>query len=197
MAAEPPAEAGRPRRRRRGTVGLLIAAGVLLVVGVAGAGLWELSSSPVLCNSCHIMKPYVEAWRTSKHNNVPCVQCHYPPGLRDTIWVKYQALSQVVKWATQTYSSKPFAEIEDGSCLRSGCHSDRLLTGKVTYKRRILFDHKPHLEGVRRGRQLRCTSCHSQIVVRTHIEVTDTTCFLCHFKGMKTRSELTPIAGCT
>jgi nitrate/TMAO reductase-like tetraheme cytochrome c subunit len=196
MAAEPPAEAGRPRRRRRGTVGLLIAAGVLLVVGVAGAGLWELSSSPVLCNTCHIMKPYVEAWRTSKHNGVACVQCHYPPGLRDTIWVKYQALTQVVKWATQTYSSKPFAEVEDGSCLRSGCHDRRLLQGKVVFKRGIVFDHRPHLEDVRRGRQLRCTSCHSQIVVGTHIEVTESTCFLCHFKGMKTSRELTPIGGC-
>lgn len=176
---------------------LSIAGGVLLLAGLAGAGLWELSSSPMLCNSCHIMKPYVEAWRTSKHNTVACVRCHYPPGFRDTIWVKYQALAQVVKWATQTYSSKPFAEVEDASCLRSGCHDRRLLSGKVVYKRDIVFDHRPHLEEVRRGRQLRCTSCHSQIVVGTHIEVTDSTCFLCHFKGMKTARELHPIGGCT
>ena len=185
------------RRRRRGRA-VLIALGLVLVVGgAAGAGLWQISTSPLLCNSCHIMKPYVEAWRTSKHRNVTCVQCHYPPGFRDTIWVKYQALSQVAKWATQTYSSKPFAEIEDASCLRSGCHESRLLQGKVVYKRGIIFDHRPHLEQVRRGRQLRCTSCHSQIVVGTHIEVTESTCFLCHFKGMKAGRELTPIAGCT
>ena len=188
---------GPPRRRRRGLVLLLVAAGVLLLGSAATAGLWHLSSSPMLCNSCHIMKPYVEAWRTSKHNKVACVQCHYPPGLRDTLWVKYQALTQVVKWATYTYSSKPFAEVEDGSCLRSGCHERRLLQGKVVFKRGIIFDHKPHLEGVRRGRHLRCTSCHSQIVVGNHIEVTESTCFLCHFKGMKTARELHPIAGCT
>jgi nitrate/TMAO reductase-like tetraheme cytochrome c subunit len=188
-----------PRQRRRrwfvvgGPVGLAI---VLLVVVAAGAGLWELSSSPVLCSSCHIMKPYVDAWKSSKHGTVACVQCHYPPGFRDTIWVKYQALTQVVKWATQTYSSKPFAEVEDASCLRSGCHERRLLQGKVVYKRGIVFDHRPHLQEVRRGRQLRCTSCHSQIVVGTHIEVTESTCFLCHFKGMKSGRELTPIAGC-
>jgi nitrate/TMAO reductase-like tetraheme cytochrome c subunit len=156
-----------------------------------------MSTSPLLCNSCHIMKPYVEAWKTSKHNKVTCVQCHYPPGFRDTIWVKYQALTQVAKWATQTYSSKPFAEVEDASCLRSGCHERRLLESKVVFKRGIIFDHRPHLAEVRRGRQLRCTSCHSQIVVGTHIEVTESTCFLCHFKGMKTGRELTPIAGCT
>jgi hypothetical protein len=186
--------AARPGRRRR--VALLVAALVLVVGGTATAGLWKLSTSPVLCNSCHIMKPYVEAWRTSKHAGVTCVQCHYPPGFRDTIWVKYQALAQVAKWATQTYSSKPFAEVEDASCLRSGCHDRRLLRGQVVFKGGIVFDHKPHLEEPRRGPQLRCTSCHSQIVVSTHIEVTETTCFLCHFKGMKTSRELHPIAGC-
>jgi nitrate/TMAO reductase-like tetraheme cytochrome c subunit len=196
-ASRPPTRDAPPARRRRGRILLIILGSLLLVGSAAGAGLWKVSSSPMLCNSCHIMKPYVDAWRTSKHNQVACVECHYPPGLRDTIWVKYQALSQVAKWATQTYSSKPFAEVEDGSCLRSGCHEQRLLQGKVTYKRGIVFDHGPHLGEVRRGRQLRCTSCHSQIVVGTHIEVTQATCFLCHFKGMKTARELTPIAGCT
>src|SRR5574341_629318 len=162
---------------------------------LAGAA-FKISTSPLLCNQCHIMKPYYQAWATSKHNFVPCVDCHYPPGFRDTLWVKWQALAQVVKWATQTYSSKPFAEIEDASCLRSQCHSTRLLQGKVTFKRGIIFDHRPHLEQPRRGRQLRCTSCHSQIVVGTHIEVTETTCFLCHFKGQRGAREVHPIGGC-
>jgi len=195
-ADEPPEQRPRGRKRRWRFI-LIVTAAVVVAGGAALAGLWEVSSSPQLCNTCHIMKPYVEAWRTSKHNQVPCVDCHYPPELRGTIWVKYQALSQVAKWATQTYSSKPFAEIEDASCLRSGCHESRLLRGKVVYKRGIIFDHQPHLEEVRRGRQLRCTSCHSQIVVGTHIEVTESTCFLCHFKGTKNGRELRPIAGCT
>ncbi len=185
-----------PARRWHGRV-LLITVAISLGIGsLALGGLYKLSSSPVLCNSCHIMKPYVQAWKTSKHSNVPCVDCHYPPELRGTLWVKYQALAQVAKWATQTYSSKPFAEVEDASCLRSGCHETRLLEGKVTYKRGIIFDHAPHLKGVRRGRQLRCTSCHSQIVVGSHIEVTDTACFLCHFKGKKTPREFHPLGGC-
>jgi nitrate/TMAO reductase-like tetraheme cytochrome c subunit len=186
----------RPARRWLGRISLITAAIALGIGAVALGGLYKLSASPVLCNSCHIMKPYVQAWKTSKHSNVPCVDCHYPPELRGTLWVKYQALSQVAKWATQTYSSKPFAEVEDASCLRSGCHESRLLEGKVTYKRGIIFDHGPHLKGERRGRQLRCTSCHSQIVVGSHIEVTDTSCFLCHFKGMKSPREFHPLGGC-
>ena len=51
----------------------------LFLVGAA----FKISTSPLLCNQCHIMKPYYQAWKTSKHNFVPCVDCHYPPGFRD------------------------------------------------------------------------------------------------------------------
>lgn len=184
-----------PKHRRAITI-VLAAAMVLIAVSAGVAGLWHVSSSPMLCNSCHIMKPYVEAWKVSRHNGVTCVQCHYPPGFRDTLWVKYQAVTQVVKWATQTYSSKPFAEVEDGSCLRSGCHDRRQLRVKRVSLRGIRFDHAPHLEAPR-GRHLRCTSCHAQVVVSTHIQLRQTTCFLCHFKGTASAREVAPIAGCT
>ena len=172
---------------------------VLVVGGVAFAGLWHVSASPQFCNSCHIMRPYVEAWKVSKHHDVACVQCHYPPGLRDTLWVKFQAISQVAKWATQTYSSKPFAVVEDASCFRSGCHSPAQLEarGMVTFGRGVHFDHRPHLDAAKMGRQLRCTSCHSQIVVGKHFEVEKAACFTCHFKGRKNDRDVVPVAGCT
>ncbi|MDH3258261.1 MAG: NapC/NirT family cytochrome c [Deltaproteobacteria bacterium] len=159
-------------------------------------GMLDFSTSPYFCSSCHIMKPYYEAWETSSHNHVPCVDCHYPPELREKLWLKFQALSQVVKYVTRTYSSKPYAEISDVSCLRKGCHETRLLEGEVVFKRGIKFDHKPHLTQERRGKKLRCTSCHSQIVVGNHMEVTESTCFLCHFKGKISGREDLPIGGC-
>lgn len=159
-------------------------------------GLFEYSTSPRFCNSCHIMRPYYRAWKTSSHNFVPCVECHYPPGRRDELRVKFQAMTQVVKFVTRTYGSRPYAEVEDASCLRDGCHETRLLEGKVTFKRGIVFDHKPHLTEARRGRKLRCTSCHSQIVVGTHMVVTESTCFLCHFKGTVHGRTENPLAGC-
>jgi len=176
----------------------LILAGFLLMIGLA-AGMSVYSTRPGFCKSCHIMDPYYEAWKTSSHNHVACVECHYPPGETKTVlWKKFQALSQVAKYVTRTYSPKPFAEIEDASCLRSGCHSDRLLQGRVVSQGGVLFDHQPHLKEVRLGKQLRCVSCHSQIVVGTHMEVTWDTCYLCHFKGHKTggRGESEPVGGC-
>jgi len=188
-----------PRRLGRGAIVLLVVALVVAIGGAAGAGLWHVSASPQFCNACHIMRPYVDAWKHSQHAAVPCVECHYPPGLRDTLRVKFQAVTQVAKWATGTYNSKPFAEVEDASCLRSGCHATSALEakGSLTFARGIRFDHRVHLQAAKTGWQLRCTSCHAQIVVDKHFQVELSTCSTCHFKGAKGDRELTPIAGCT
>lgn len=160
--------------------------GVAFIVVLLGSVAFiEYSTSPSFCASCHIMKPYYDMWKNSQHKEVACVDCHYPPGFRKELKGKFQAMSQVAKFLTGTYSTKPYAEIEDASCLRSGCHSTRLLRGKVLFKRGIIFDHTPHLTQMRGGIKLRCTSCHSQIVQGSHISVTETTCFICHFNGLE------------
>jgi hypothetical protein len=90
-------------------------------------------------------------------------------------------LVQLAKYVTESEGPRPAAEIPDASCLRSGCHETRTLAGRVDFHG-MPFDHRPHLENLRRGKQLRCTSCHSQIVQGSHMTVTTSTCFLCHFK---------------
>ncbi len=166
--------------------------GLFLLIIAGSIGVYSYSTQPRFCNSCHIMEPYYSAWKSSKHfGKAACVDCHYPPAasLKEHLWHKFQASAQVVKYVTRTYSSKPFADIPDASCLRSGCHSIRLLEGKVITASGIKFDHRPHLTETRRERKLRCVSCHSQIVVGTHVEVTYSTCFLCHFRPQKTDEE--------
>ena len=74
-------------------------------------------------------------------------------------------------WTKLYVKSKPWAEIQDESCLRPGCHDRRLLEGKVAFDK-VAFDHKAHFEDLKRGKTLRCTSCHSQIVQGEHITVT-------------------------
>ena len=142
----------------------------------------EFTSRPSFCPTCHYMEPFYESWKVSSHRNVECVKCHFPPGLAGTIRGKLEGLVQVVNYIARAYTRrKPWAEISDESCLQAGCHETRLLKGKVIYKG-VVFDHGPHLKQMRRGKKLRCTSCHSQIVQGEHITVTETTCFLCHFK---------------
>lgn len=178
---------------------------IVLVVGIAGsAGFAEYSMQPDFCRSCHIMEPYYQAWHDSTHKDVPCADCHFEPGWRNTLHGKFQASSQAAKYITNTYGSKPHAEVRDASCMRSGCHEKRVLEGKVDWDVptsrgdmiTIRFDHTPHLEPDRRGKQLRCVSCHSQMVQGQHIVVTLDTCFLCHMKGAEHGRHEETLAGC-
>jgi nitrate/TMAO reductase-like tetraheme cytochrome c subunit len=163
---------------KRALIGLIIIIPVAAVVTLLGV---EVSSRPQFCASCHVMKPYYDSWRTSSHNGAACVECHIPPGIASEARKKYEALAMVARYFTGTYSTNPWAEVDDRSCLRSGCHEKRLLLSREVY-RNVLFDHRPHLTELRRQKRLRCTSCHSQIVQGSHISVTASTCFLCHFK---------------
>lgn len=152
------------------------------MVLVLGFGALEMTAQPGFCSSCHYMKPYYDQWKKSSHSKVSCVKCHYPPGFRNVMKGKLQAMKQVVAYVTKTYSTRAYAEIEDASCLRKGCHEKRLLDTAIIFKQNIKFNHKHHLEEMKRGKKLRCTSCHSQMVFGEHIAVTETVCFLCHFK---------------
>lgn len=175
----------------------------LLIMGAIFVGLVfitlvltvELTSQPQFCVTCHYMKPYFASWEKSSHKDVHCTKCHFPPGVKGTVVGKFTAIAMVANYVTGVYKkSKPWAEVSDESCLREGCHQTRLLQGKVPFKEGIVFDHTPHLTKDRRGKHLRCTSCHSQIVQGTHIAVTEETCFLCHFKD---QPENAPMTACT
>ncbi len=174
---------------------LLISSASLILLFVLLYGAVELTSKPTFCSSCHFMEPYVEAWETSTHSDVTCTDCHFPPGIKSKIHGKLTAASMVVNYFTGVYKkSKPWAEIDDASCLRSGCHVEQQLNEDVIFKQDIHFNHNSHLNDLRRNKELRCTSCHSQIVQGEHMTVTESTCFLCHFKD---QPESEPINDCT
>jgi nitrate/TMAO reductase-like tetraheme cytochrome c subunit len=180
------------KRKRRLRVAL-IALGVLVVLFIVSV---QVTSSSRFCSSCHYMKPFYQSWQESKHSGVECKVCHYPPGFRSKIRAKLEGLVMVGRYWTKLYlKSKPWAEIQDESCLQSGCHDKRLLEGRVQFGK-VVFDHKAHFEDLKRGKQLRCTSCHSQIVQGQHITVTESSCFICHFKKSESHPEIGSCAHC-
>ncbi len=183
--------------RRTLTRYTILILGILLALTIILVGSIEVTSTPKFCSTCHYMEPYVKAWQESTHADVTCTDCHFPPGIKSKIRGKFTAISMVANYMTGIYKkSKPWAEISDESCLRKGCHVKRLLTGKVIFKEGIIFDHLPHLTNLRRGKKLRCTSCHSQIVQGEHISVTETTCFLCHFKEVAESGKINQCTWC-
>jgi len=168
------------KRKKR----LFIFGGIALFVLVLFVAAVEFTSHSGFCASCHYMKPFFYSWETSSHSEFECSACHYPPsgGIRSVLRKKIEGLVMVGRYWTKLYvKSKPWAEIRDESCLTEGCHDKRLLEGRVKFKK-VIFDHKIHFEDLKRGKRLQCTSCHSQIVQGEHITVTESTCFICHFK---------------
>ena len=158
-------------------VGLVVGIGI-----IATYGAMHMSSTPGFCGSCHVMAPYYDSWSESSHANINCVDCHISPGITQELRKKYEAMAMVARYFTGTYGTNPWAEVDDAACLE--CHERRLLMGREVFGD-VLFDHGPHLSELRRGKRLKCTSCHSQIVQGSHMRVTGTTCTLCHFKGQQ------------
>ncbi len=71
------------KRRTRIMVAL---ASVVVIIVIAGVGLWQYHEQPQFCgNTCHIMKPYLESWQSSTFSahahaekGVTCLDCHEP-----------------------------------------------------------------------------------------------------------------------
>lgn len=163
----------------------LLGFGVTVALTATG-GVYLASRDPRFCITCHYMEPYYRQWQTSTHAEVSCVVCHPVRPVANAV--------AALRYATGTHDARPRAEVANESCLTGGCHDGRLAEGKLTFGGKIHFDHATHLQRVRRGQKLQCTSCHSQIVQGEHIAVTESTCFLCHFKGV---GEAQAIGGCT
>ncbi len=169
---------------------LVIIAAVGLLLPLSFWGVVEFTSRPKFCNSCHYMEPFYESWAASAHGDVTCTKCHFEPGLTGKLKGKLNGLYQLTKYVSLAYKkSKPWAEISDKSCLRKECHQAQKLVGPIQFKN-VKFDHSHHLGELRRGKQLRCTSCHSQMVQGQHIKVTEATCFICHMKDRSTNSHM-------
>jgi len=185
-----------PPKKKRWKKRWLIALGLVVFILLLFAGTAEYTSHHKFCSVCHYMKPFYKSWEESAHSGIECSKCHYPPGIRSFLRVKLEGLNQVLRYWTKLYvKSKPWAEIPDESCLRPGCHDKRLLEGQVQFKR-VVFDHKIHLGDLRRGKTLRCTSCHSQIVQGDHITVTESSCFICHFKASEHYPDIASCSHC-
>jgi len=174
----------------------------VVLLGVATFGSWGVatSSNPIFCGSCHEMRSYFSDWKSSPHakSEIGCPACHYEPGVRGFAKAKMQGFSQLVVSLTGAPASKPAARVSDETCLRSGCHSVRELTG-VRYVRRLFyFNHSTHLGSAFaaaslggpagrpaknwRGPELRCTSCHTDVGPESHFAVDTNACFTCHFE---------------
>ena len=186
-------------KHKKGIKVLLIFCVVFFLI--ISVGLLRFSETSTFCGLCHQMDSYIDSWKASSHRSVACTKCHYEPGFFNHMkgkWVDGQV--SLAYFISGKKPSKPHAEISDASCLQEGCHKTEDLKGDMIYKN-VAFSHGKHLEELRRGMKLRCTSCHAQIVQGSHLTVHEINCFICHYYKAGAQGEedciSCPVGGCT
>jgi hypothetical protein len=124
------------------------------------------------CVICHYMKPYYDQSVNSVHKDISCVTCH--PSRR-ILTAPY-----LLRYLAGSYNPRPRAEVDDKICLN--CHEAQDLKKETAFEMNISFSHADHLEDLKRGKKLRCTSCHARGEDQ-HFVINKNVCFTCHFKG--------------
>lgn len=159
------------KRRKR----LLLTLAGIIVLGYIAVNLlaYTLTYKPEACLTCHIMKPYYDNWKASTHNKVSCVDCHpYRPA---TI------VFSTMRYLSGAYRLPLKSHVEDKECIL--CHKPEAI--KKTAFEGVPFNHLEHIQNVKRGEALHCTSCHYSLVQsKSHMAVDRNVCMVCHFYGM-------------
>lgn len=146
--------------RSRLTLGVLIAATVILLVLAAGVAAGSATLARGVCDSCHEMEPKVSAWAVSPHAEVECYACHgsaaewydFPNSVVD----RAARLGRFIRvHATGEHEAAIGQDVEpssipDSTCLE--CH-DPARTG--TSRMGVPIQHEKH---ARRNKS--CVSCH-------------------------------------
>jgi len=169
------------------------------VLALATFGSWGVSTSsnPHFCASCHDMGIYFANWKGSAHAraDISCATCHYEPGVRGYMKAKFRGTSQLVATITHTQAHRPVAQVNNTTCLSSGCHSIEALAQPLYVRQTYFFNHAKHLGTIARGPELKCTSCHTAVNTESHFAVDTNACFTCHFKAASEARPATAI-GC-
>jgi nitrate/TMAO reductase-like tetraheme cytochrome c subunit len=161
-----------------------IGGGIAFVVGSVLTV--EATSKSWFCNSCHVMEPFYDSWKTSAHDDVECVKCHITPGAQNFLSAKLNGLGQVVDDVLNRTSNKPSAAVSQMACLRSGCHSVETISSHKLETEKFRFSHAAHIDQEHLGVPISCTTCHSHVKGDEHFEVNTGVCINCHLVETET-----------
>ncbi len=151
--------------------------GAAALVVFSGASFWW-TSQPSFCARCHVMRPYIDAWKQSPHKSVNCEDCHLTPGFFGYVGGKISGLQVVMNYIRGNYTDSSFnAAVGNASCLQ--CHQN-ILDGNI-HSGGITVSHSNIIDAGGK-----CMYCHSTVAhgnavpfgSQTH--PTMQTCLTCH-----------------
>jgi hypothetical protein len=150
--------------------------GLVLMVALLGIASATLASSEAACSSCHTMKPYAEATKTSQHASVGCRQCHGADA-QASIALTSRVLGRMLPaWLKGAESlTGPGTLVPSAACL--SCHADILDVETESMGMRIKH-------GSCVGESGDCDDCHTSAThgdaVRWPRQPVMEDCILCH-----------------
>ncbi len=151
-----------------------------------GLGITSIDQ-PEFCASCHMMKKYYNSWKTSKHGEegITCTVCHYAPKIENGVTTDISKFGDIFTYlSAEGRNVRMPTKVSDGSCMTSDCHpKDKFLNKEIKFTEKVPFVHVTHEEKTIEGQKLHCDTCHQNITVGKHFEVTEKVCYLCHFKN--------------
>ncbi len=162
---------------------------ILLVAGIIAVimGSEYYTTRPEFYGSCHMMKRYYDSWKNSAHGekDIACLVCHYAPKEKYYIDVNFKGLGQLLTYfSSDGREVRMPTKVSDLSCITSECHpKENFLDKEIKFTEKVPFIHQTHEEKTIEGQKLHCDTCHQNITVEKHFEVTKKVCFLCHFKN--------------
>lgn len=183
-------------RKRRLSLGVRIAIGVVLGFSLLLLVADFVTSSPAVCRSCHEIEPRADAWDHSAHAEVECVKCHVAPyewyQLPQAVFARASLLARDISIHMSGDYQDPVEErsagvppMKDEVCLQ--CHD---VNRQATSGFRILIDHPEHAK-----RNGSCVSCHVRtahpVETRGKAITFMAQCFTCHGTGASAKAPAT------
>ncbi len=159
---------------------------------VASAGGMYYSGKSSFCGGlCHAMTEPYESWKGSGHhasNNdageeASCVECHFLPGEKFSWRGQMRGARHLAAHLYDPQAPLPIrAVVEDGSCLRAGCHVKKEVEDKeIQLTEKVKFKHGAHFgDKALPGQIITCDTCHFKVTEDKHFEVPNEICYLCH-----------------
>ena len=165
---------------------LLIILAVIAVITISTIVATDFyTSKSSFCGSCHVMKSYYNSWKTSKHGekNIACVDCHYARIEKSDLDANFKGIKQFLTYFT-TYGRnvRVPSKTDDRSCMTSDCHpKQKFLNKEIKFTEKMSYIHKTHSDITIEGQKYHCDTCHQNVTLEKHFEVSKEVCFLCHF----------------
>jgi len=124
--------------------GTVVASFVVFGVGFGTLSVVEYSESNAFCGEvCHsVMNPEYQAFHSSPHSRLDCVDCHVAPGAEGFLFAKLNGLNQLVSIATGSYERPiptPVHQMRSAHELCETCHTPERLIGHVSLGRRYFL----------------------------------------------------------